>query len=478
MKESLEQNKTNPTEKPELSKNESYEKKLELEDDDETAPSESEKNIARETPKKLIESALEDLETDALVLDKENIKDILKGHAESIGLDKSVVEKILQEEGLSEKFEDISKRAKDVLERAKKKLKEIATFGMATLALSCAPETKEININNTSPGQSIEESIHQKPERIEDIVDVAVESVEKEKSYEKTIAEMRRLSIEKRNEKHFVIIETETGYEVLDKTIGNETSVEISVDHLFNKLNDSSAKGEVIFAHTHPAHHAYEESEIDQMKLAIEKGEEFSEDLSHKAIPPSLTDIFSSMDIARKIKERNFSKIIREKVIEPFGVWEYSVDTEKNEFGDILDDINNSFYNALESLPQNRRERRFLRNIFRKNSLPKIYNSSNRTITSALLFRVMEELKENADNGCEIASDFYEKITKELLNERETLREKYPDSFENFRAIISNENIIKGNDFRRPICIIGNLSIYRRNGVDINFRPFDEDKEE
>lgn len=246
----------------------------------------------------------------------------------SVAVSAEELEEIKGLTGVKEKLDKINGKARKLLEEMKAKIKMVAVIGMSATALAGAGEFEAVGAETPDSATKIAslEKNHAPTEN---------SGAENQKKYDENIDELRDATFTGKNEKFELVFRNKGKIEFL-KSEGKSNFGTIPLDKVAEQLKAGAEKIEII--HTHPlaAYPGYSEARIAKIK----KGE-----VDARPMPPSNTDFVSLINELNQFKNSN--KRIMNKVIDPTGEWEFTLD-EKNGFIDRYSEFMSYMENSSE----------------------------------------------------------------------------------------------------------------------------------
>ena len=365
-------------------------------------------------------------------LDLKNSEEILTIETDSDGIRLEDQSEALKEEGIFGRLEVISEEAVKALKNAEVEIENVVYSGISTIDFPIMDRMGSIK------KEVYESTVEMEPGQ--------------EEIYADKMREIRELAINDDNEHVFIIIKKNGRYEFSEKTEGDEGSAIIGLFQINEYFRDGAEGIEI--NHTHPARLAYTQEEIAEIKTGKTK---------HNPMPPSILDIVS-LAKEKDIFQENFSRVSN-KVIEPFGIWEYSLDSNGSHFDDIMDEFSSEFdtKEIIRETNLTEEERNFM-NIAGEDEFFKALHPSMRLF---ILINILEK------NQHEVIA---EKIARTFIEKEAVLKERYPQSYSDFKRIIDDElEVDLESAFRTEKTkkdVKKKMELYKENGVILNYKPF------
>lgn len=396
--------------------------------------------VSKENSEILAKKNVEEMEKDAKELDLTKSESMLNDETDSIGHEPEIQEEVFKSDGVIEKLKSISERASKILDDAKSGIKKVLAGGMAVMAFSEAGNIREIKAEGMDNKQS------------------TIESIEKNQKqrYVEEIEKIRNIAINEPNEYSFIFAKKSGEYIFPKGQEGNNFSNSFSVKEIRKYIGNEECSIELI--HTHPAKliNPSDENIVEK----IRKGE-----MENNLMPPSITDISNIID-KKNIFGDNFSKITS-KVVEPSGIWEYSLNFENSQFDEIVNEFQDEFTTerVIKESNLTKEENSTL------NKVSEYINFENMN-SSVRFFMLIGLLEQTHIDICETIS---EKLASTILKKEEKLKEKYPEAYSDFKEIIDNERRI--TEFKSEgskELIRKNMELYKKNGIILKHTPFEK----
>ncbi|MFZ2192715.1 MAG: hypothetical protein WAV31_00535, partial [Candidatus Moraniibacteriota bacterium] len=399
-------------------------------------------------PEMLAEKSTQEMEEKAKKLSLENSEKTLADETDSIGIDKTKQEKILEENGIKGKLRDVFGRTGAIFEDFRLKINKVIASGMAVMAFSGAGDFKEAKLSEKSGSRPAAELIQGDQEKI----------------HEEAIRKIREVAIDADNENSFIITK-KNGIYIFNKGAEGDKASSVFGGKEIRECIESDVD-EIELIHTHPAR-LIDKNDVN-IKEKVRKKE-----IKDILMPPSVMDVVGLIrkeDLEYNPNKKNVK--IREKVVDPFGEWEYSF-PENSRLAEAVDRLikENSLEEMYKYSGLDSEEVKGISEIVEKNS--KILNEGH---PANYLFRLFSILSSYHDEKIKSAED---KLLVGFVRKDKELRERYGDVYRDIDKIIENERKILGYGSKESQALTReNMGLYKKNGVILEYTPFEDTEQE
>lgn len=416
----------------------------------ESIESESEKpkneNLAekRIDPELLAEQKISEMKSGLVEIEKDRAMQ-MEGANDSTKLGEENLVEIKEATGVEEKLSSIAIRAKEFFETTQSAMKKAVAIGMATLVFSGAGEfietaqaAQEVNDTETIP---------------------SVKNFEQQNEYKEIFNKIRLLAINEEIESPILIIHDKKGVRMAENEDENANASFAFMN--FEKVDEclEDPDSEIELVHTHTAkmggYSFFEKEDIKNGKI-------------EQAIlmPPSFTDITS---LAREVEYfKGSMNRIKNKVVDPFGVWEFSAE-ENSSFIQFIKEARERLSpdKLLEEAGLTSEQKKLLEEV--SDSQDDFMNKQH----PAMRFNMSIHMLQN--DSRESVKKIGEMITSAVNKIDVEMQAKYPDFAKDLIEIIAIENETreyKSDESQQKIK--REIELFRKNGIRVTYEPFEK----